>query len=58
MFLIYIHVHIKSVCVYAEDDNDIDDEGENKEGEKVDQTPLAGPINESGSSSKEPDAKA
>ncbi|KAA0031653.1 uncharacterized protein E6C27_scaffold139G004270 [Cucumis melo var. makuwa] len=41
-----------------EDDNDINDEGDDKEGEKDDQTPLAGPVNESDSSSRKPDTKA
>ncbi|XP_008456698.2 co-chaperone protein p23-1-like isoform X2 [Cucumis melo] len=41
-----------------EDDNDINDEGDDKEGEKDDQTLLAGPVNESDSSSRKPDTKA
>lgn len=45
---------IFSFCVCAEDNNDIDNEGDDKEGVELDRAPLAEP----GSTSSKPDAKA
>ncbi|XP_038886632.1 co-chaperone protein p23-1-like [Benincasa hispida] len=42
----------------GDEDNNVDVEGDNKEGGKVDRTPLAEAINEPGSTSSKPDAKA
>lgn len=41
-----------------EDNNDIDNEGDDKEGVELDRPPLAEPVKEPGSTSSKPDAKA
>lgn len=50
-------MHIKTVCVCAEDDNDIN-EGDDKEGEKVNRASLEEAVNAPGSTSSKTDAKA